>query len=90
MAKVSRINYDESLVLRLVVNIVAKIPGVNIHSDFNVEINDTHTILNIAFKPLPYIANVYQVARKIQDAVYFNIKKMFDLYTIIVNVKVCG
>jgi uncharacterized alkaline shock family protein YloU len=90
MPKVDKVNYDESLILNLVSNIVAKTPGVDIQEDFNITINDTHTVLNVVFKPLPYVVNVFQTARKIQDAVYFNIKKTFDLYSIIVNVDVRG
>jgi uncharacterized alkaline shock family protein YloU len=90
MPKVNRINYDESLVLHLIANIVAKTPGVDIHNDFNITINETHTALNIVFKPLPYVVNIFQIARKIQDAVYFNVKKTFDLYNIVVNVEVRG
>jgi uncharacterized alkaline shock family protein YloU len=90
MPKVNRINYDESLVLHLVLNIVAKTPGVNVHDSFNVTINETHTVLNVIFKPFPYVIDIFQIARKIQDAVYFNIKKTFDLYNIVVNVEVRG
>ncbi|MDR0675189.1 MAG: hypothetical protein LBF36_02920 [Mycoplasmataceae bacterium] len=90
MSKVNRINYDESLVLQLVANIVAKTPGVNIHDDFNVTINDKHTVLNIIFKPLSDVADIFHLARKIQDSVHFNVKKTFDLYDIIVNVEVRG
>jgi uncharacterized alkaline shock family protein YloU len=90
MSRVNRINYDESLVLHLVANIIAKTPGVNIHDDFNVTINETHTVINVVFKPLPYVVDIFQIARKIQDTVYFNIKKTFDLYNIIVNVEVRG
>jgi uncharacterized alkaline shock family protein YloU len=90
MSKVDRINYDESLVIRLVANIVAKTPGVNVNEDFSVTINDTHTVLNIIFKPISSIINVFQIAREIQDNVYFNVKKTFDLYNIVVNVTVHG
>ncbi|MDR3330297.1 MAG: hypothetical protein LBS76_03380 [Mycoplasmataceae bacterium] len=90
MSKVDRINYDESLVIRLVANIVAKTPGVNVNEDFSVTINDNHTALNIIFKPLSPIVNVFQIAREIQDNVYFNIKKSFDLYSVVVNVTVHG
>jgi uncharacterized alkaline shock family protein YloU len=90
MSKVDRINYDESLVIRLVANIVAKTPGVNVNEDFSVTINDAHNVLNIIFKPNSSIINVFQIAREIQDNVYFNIKKTFDLYNIVVNVTVYG
>ncbi|MDR1991509.1 MAG: hypothetical protein LBP70_02165 [Mycoplasmataceae bacterium] len=90
MSKVNQINYDHSLILHLITNVVSKIPGINTKENFNVQINDTHTVLDITFKPLHYITNVSQLARKVQDMVYFNVKKNFDLFGIVVNVKVCG
>jgi hypothetical protein len=90
MSKVDRINYDESLVIRLVANIVSKVPGVDVNDNFNVTINEKHTMLNIVFKPLPDVLNVFQIARKVQETVYYNVKKTFDLYNITINVVIDG
>ncbi|MDR1234510.1 MAG: hypothetical protein LBJ97_00290 [Mycoplasmataceae bacterium] len=90
MSKVDRINYDESLVIRLVANIVSKVPGVDVNDNFNVTINEKHTVLGIIFKPLPDVLNVFQIARKVQETVYYNVKKTFDLYNITINVVIDG
>ncbi|MDR0739538.1 MAG: hypothetical protein LBF00_01460 [Mycoplasmataceae bacterium] len=88
MFNINRINYDESLVITLVANVLAKTPGVNVNGDFNVTLNDSHTVLDVVFTPLPHIFNVFQIARKVQDSIYFVIKRNFDLYNIIVNVTI--
>jgi hypothetical protein len=86
MSKLDRIVFDESLIIEFVANIVAKTPGVDKNSNFNVTINPQHTIVNVFFEPIKGLANIHQLSSDLQQNVFFNLRKTFDLYTITVNV----
>ncbi|GHU47166.1 hypothetical protein FACS1894218_1020 [Bacilli bacterium] len=87
MAKTNRINYDESLIIRIITNIIEKTPGVSVSDESSVILSDKHDSVNVTITPLKQIVNVYDLVKKLQENIYYQVTKIFDLYDIIVNVR---
>ncbi|GHU30728.1 hypothetical protein FACS1894166_00900 [Bacilli bacterium] len=88
MSKIDRINYDESLIIRIITNIIQKTPGISVDDELNVAVSDKHNSIDVTLAPLNNIINVYDLAKKLQESIYYQVIKIFDLLDIVVNVRV--
>ncbi|MDR0825854.1 MAG: hypothetical protein LBM72_01155 [Mycoplasmataceae bacterium] len=66
MTKTDRINYDESLIIRIITNIMQKTPGVSVDDELSVLVSDKHDKVDVIFAPLKQIVNVHDLAKKLQ------------------------
>ncbi|MDR0985860.1 MAG: hypothetical protein LBL60_02830 [Mycoplasmataceae bacterium] len=90
MLKGSKIAYDESLVIHMVVDVMSTVPGVDKNKSLNVVLSASHKQIDVFFTPLSSILNIYDLANRIQSIIYMKLKKTFDLYSFIVNINVLG
>jgi hypothetical protein len=85
MANTNKIIFNESLTLNIITDIINKIPGIDYDKLLDVAINKNHDVIDITFTPLKSVYNVYDIAKEIQDNVYFKLTKTFDLNKIVIN-----
>jgi hypothetical protein len=85
MPKTNKIIFNESLTLNIITDIINKIPGIDYDKLLDVAINKNHDVVDITFAPLKSVYNIYDIAKEIQDNVYFKLTKTFDLDRIVVN-----
>lgn len=86
MLKVKNINFSEKLVTDLVLEELKKVPGINFKTTPKINIDLNANKIVITFSPVSSIYNVFNLANKIQEAIYHQIKIQFDLEELTVDI----
>ena len=88
MLRTNIIYFTKKIIDSLVVDIIGKIPGINQKRDINIVFNEKMNTVNVKLAVKEEINNVYDVAKQVQNYIFFRLCKMFDLNHININVTI--
>ncbi|MDR2654160.1 MAG: hypothetical protein LBB39_02530 [Mycoplasmataceae bacterium] len=78
-----KLHFKENIVNNVVLQRLNKIPGVNKKKE--IKISFSVSAISISVSPIPYILNVYEIAKRIQNLIKEEIISKFNKH-IIINV----
>ncbi|MDR0857123.1 MAG: hypothetical protein LBM76_01895 [Mycoplasmataceae bacterium] len=85
----NKIIFNSEIITNIITNIIRMVPGISKKKDsFSIKVSEDSKTIDVTFKPLESIISVYNICVKLQQNIYIQLTKQFDLQSKSFNINI--